>query len=188
MRPYLAPLVLVLLVAACGSGSTPTPGGGAQATAPPDDPATVAPDVTAEAGEATPGTTLTACELVTPADIETALALDPGTVSPGSLESHGTVLDPAVNECRYQDDTWGGLIVNVTPTNGANTYRSLDKVYGDSAERIDAGDGALWFEANDRGYFLKGSVLVLFQFTFLTSGNHFRDPTVELGQAAIAKI
>ena len=59
----------------------------------------------------------------------------------------------------------------------------------EDAEALDFGDGALWFEDNDRGYFLKGSVMVRLQFTHVTEGglDSFRDPTIALGEAAVAK-
>ena len=186
-RPFLAVTVagLALAVAACSSGgpaaSTRT-SAAASATSAATDPGTT------DVADPTPGTALTACQLVTPEDIESVLQLEEGTVSEGTLQEGATVLDPAVNECTYRDDGWGGLVVHVTPTDGVNTYDALVTAFGDDAESITMGDGALWFEANDRGYFLKGSVLVLLQLTFLADGSPFRDPTVAIGQGAIAKI
>jgi hypothetical protein len=138
--------------------------------------------------EPTPGTNLTACELVAPADIEAALGLAAGTVSEGTVNQTPTSLDPASNECRYDDQDWGGLVVLATPTDGVNTFDALTKAYGDSAEAIDVGDGAYWFEDNDRGYFLKGPVLVIVQFTHIADGTKFRDPSIELGKALVAKV
>lgn len=188
MRPkalFTASLLIVL--AACGGGGQSP---GTAATTPPAEPSMSAPGQTdAPVGEATPGTSLTACELVTPGDIEAALELDAGTVAEGALAQKPTSLDPAVNECRYQDESWGGLVVLVTPTDGLNVYDALVKAFGDDAEALDIGDGALWFENNDRGYFLEGSVVVLLQFTFITSPmDSFRDPTIAVGQAAVARI
>jgi hypothetical protein len=183
VRPTFAILSVTMLLAACSSSpgasaGVPSSGGApSQAAASP-----------AASGEPTPGTALTACELVSPADIEAALSLDAGTVSEGVLEQQGTVLDPATNECRYADDSWGGLVVRVTPTDGVNTFDALVKVYGKDAEAIEVGDGALWFEDNDRGYFLQGSVMVILQFTFMVDGTPFRDPTIALGEALVAKI
>jgi len=183
VRPMSAVPSVILVLAACSSspaasGAGPTSGGApSQATV--SQPAS---------GEPTPGTSLTACELVTAADVEAALSLDPGTVSEGALTEKGTVLDPAVNECRYTDETWGGLVVNVTPTDGVNTFDAVESAFGEDAEALDIGDGALWFEDNDRGYFLKGSVMVLLQFTFIVDGTPFRDPTIALGEAAVARI
>jgi len=182
VRPTFAILSVTMLLAACSSspGASGAPSsGGAPSHAAVSQPAS---------GEPTPGTVLTACELVTAADIEAALSLDAGTVSEGALEQQGTVLDPATNECRYSDDSWGGLVVHVTPTDGVNTWDALVKVYGKDAEAVDVGDGALWFEENDRGYFLQGSVMTILQFTFMVDGTPFRDPTIALGKALVAKI
>jgi len=179
-------LALVLVLAACAGGS---PGASAGEPDPGGEPSGAAPSEGGGEAEPTPGTSLTACELVTPADIEAALDFDPGTVAEGTLEEQPTVLDPAVNECRYEDEAWGGLVVYVTPTDGVNVYDALESVYGDTAEALDIGDGAFWFEDNDRGYFLQGSVMVQLQFTFLVDPvTSFRDPTIAVGEAAVAKI
>ncbi len=174
---------LVFVLAACGGGAAQTQSGG-DGTEPPDVEETEA----AAEGDPTPGTSLTACQIVTPADIEAALELDPGSVAAGTHEEQPTVLDPAVNECAY-DGEWGGLIVNVTPTDGANVYDALVDVYGDEAEALEIGDGALWFDKNNRGYFFKGSVLFFLQFTHLTVDiEGFRDPIVAIGRAGIGRI
>lgn len=188
MRPGVALLITVLLLAACGGTSsspavTSTPAGTGTTL-----PTTAGTDVPPAPADATPGTTLTACQLVTAGDIETALGLDSGTVSEGTLQQKGTVLDPASNECRYQDDAWGGLVVSVTPTDGANTYDAVAKTGTGGEPLAGIGDAALWFDDSDRGYFLKGSVLVLLQFSHLVDGRAFRDPTVALGTAAVARI
>jgi hypothetical protein len=189
-RLIVAPvLVLTLLIAACGGGAPP-----ANTAAPTAPAATSAPNVPDESApaeaEPTPGTALSACELVAPEDIEAALGYDAGTVDPGELEQDPSILDPAANECRYDSD-WGGLVVDVTPTDGVNVYDAVEHAFGDDAEAIDGiGDGALWFEANDRGYFLSGSVMVLLQFTSIAEGDFdsFRDPTIDVGDAAVGKI
>ena len=183
MRSTSAVLGMIMLLAACssspgGSEAAPSSGGA------PSQPAASE----AASGEPTPGTALTACELVSPADIEAALSFEPGTVSEGELRQNGTVLDPASNECRYADDAWGGLVVMVTPTDGVNTFDAVRDVFGEDAEALDIGDGALWFEDNDRGYFLEGSVMVILQFTFMVDGTPFREPTIALGESLVAKI
>jgi hypothetical protein len=194
-RPVLAGLIVLAVVAACGgSAATPAlpsqppveqPSAPAEATPTPEAPA----GATTTPAAAAPGTALSACELVTPADIEAVLELDGGSVAAGALTEKGTVLDPAVNECKYDGEEWGGLSVLVTPTDGVNTFNAVNKTFGEDAEALDIGDGALWFEDNDRGYFLKGSVLVLLQFNYLTEGTgSFRDPTVSLGEVAVARI
>ena len=183
MRPTNAILGLILLLAACsspGASEAEPSSGGAPSQAPASQP---------PSGEPTPGTALTSCELVSPADIEAALSLEAGTVSEGTFKETPTVLDPASNECRYSEETWGGLVVMVDPIDGVNTFDAVRDVFGEDAETIDnVGDGALWFEDNDRGYFLKGSVMVLLQFQFIVDGTPFRDPTIAIGEAAIAKI
>jgi len=187
MRPRLLLLSIVaIVVAACGGQA---PGGGAEPTGAAPTAGTTSTQAPPSAADRTPGTSLTACELVAPADLEAVLELAAGTVSDGAYRAIGTTLDPATNECRYSGDDWGGLVVNVTPSNGVGTYNALIKAFGDTAEVLDIGDGAAWFEANDRGYFLKGSVMVLLQITHLSSApGSFRDPTIALGEAAIAKI
>lgn len=183
MRPIPAALSLILLLAACasspgGSEAEPSSGGA------PSQPADSQP----ASGEPTPGTALSACELVTPADIEAALSLDAGTVSEGTLEETPTGLDPASNECQYTDESWGGLLVMVTPTDGVNTFDAVTDAFGENAEVIDnVGDGALWFEDNNRGYFLKGSVMVILQVHFVEAPDLLA-PTIALGEALVAKI
>jgi hypothetical protein len=183
-RSLSVALATVLALAACSS----SPGGASTSESTGAEPSggsgSMAETTTAEP---TPGTELTACELVAPADIEAALSLAAGAVGDGTLEQAPTGIDDAVNECRYEGD-WGKLIVNATPTAGASVFRSLAKVYGDSAEALDVGDGGFWFEDNDRGYFLKGSVMVFMQFVFIADGTKFREPTIALGEALIAKI
>jgi hypothetical protein len=190
-------MILAVVVAACGGSAAPpaqTPGRSAPPTV--QQPTQASPgdfddvDYGPAEDDATPGTALTACELVTPGDIEAALSLEAGTVSEGTHKAKGTTLDAYVNECRYDSDEWGGLIVTVTPTDGLNTYDAVHDVFGDDAEALDVGDGGLWFPENDRGYFIKGSVLTMLQFTYLTEGEFdtFRDPTVALGEAAVSKI
>ena len=183
MRSRLASLATVLLLAACG----PTPGssdGGEPSSggAPSQAPASEA------AADPTLGTSLTACELVAPADVEAALALDPGTVAEGQHRETPTVLSPGSNECRYEGDAWGGLLVLVTPEAGVNTFDAVKSVFGDEAEAVDAGDGALWFPDNLRGYFLQGSVMVLLQFTFVVNGADFKEATISGGRAALARL
>jgi hypothetical protein len=191
-RVLVALLLVVGTLAACSStppagspGSPISPPAGQPTTAPTEP---SGPDQT-EAPDTTPGTALSACELVAPQDIEAALSFEAGTVDAGELQENPSVLDPAANDCRYQGD-WGGLVVAVTPTDGVNVFDAVDDSFGDDAEALDIGDGALWFENNDRGYFLKGSVMVRLQFTHLTGGGltSFRDPTIALGGATVAKI
>jgi len=182
MRPTVL-LSLILLLSACSPSPAGSEAGASSGTAPSQNAASQPPS-----GEPTPGTALTACELVTPADIEAALSLDAGTVSEGTFKETPTVLDPASNECRYTDESWGGLLVMVTPTDGVNTFDAVRDAFGEDAETIDnVGDGALWFEANNRGYFLKGSVMAILQVQFVDVAD-LLTPTIALGEALVAKI
>jgi hypothetical protein len=185
------PLLVLVLVAGCGSSTGSSPGGAAATAGAAESSASVAPEPTAQpdTADATPGTSLTACELVAPSDIEAVLGLDPGTVAEGTLKPVPATLDPAENQCRYDDQDWGGLVVQATPTKGASTFATVVKVYGDSGEPVDGvGDGGYWFEDNDRGYFLKGSVMIIVQFVSIADGTKFREPSIELGKAFVAKI
>jgi len=177
-------LALTLVLAGCSaagpgssSGGQPSSGG-----------APSQPAASQGNGEPTPGTDLTACQLVTPADVEAALALDPGTVAEGTHREIPTVPSPGSNECRYRGDAWGGLVVTVIPEDGVNTFDAVNSAFGDAAEVIEAGDGALWFPDNDRGYFLKGAVMVLLQFTSVLTGTGFKEATEAVGRAALARI
>jgi hypothetical protein len=181
-------LLLSTVVIAAGCSSAPA---ATSQTRPPAETEGAETDATGGdtgTAKATPGTSLTACELVAPADIEAALGLDAGTVTEGTLKQAPTTLDPAANECRYDGQDWGGLVVLATPTNGVNTFGSVAKVYGDTGEKLDVADGAYWFESSDRGYFLKGSVLVIVQFTFIAGGGKLREPSIALGKALVAKV
>jgi hypothetical protein len=185
----LAALLAVALFAACGGSNAPQPSAQAPGTqAPAATPTAEETDEPIE-GQPTPGTALTSCELVTPADIEAAVGLDAGTVDEGELDAGGTILDPAANDCTY-DGEWGRLIVSVTPTDGVNVFDAVNDSFGDEAEDLGLGDGALWFEDDDRGYFLSGPVMLRLQFSFLTEGgfDSFRDPTVALGEAFLEKL
>jgi hypothetical protein len=134
-----------------------------------------------------PGTSLTACELVTPTDIEAALGLDAGTAQPGEVrELEGE--DPAANECSYLAQSWGGLVVAVNPTIGAGVFDDTVAALGDRAETLDIGDGAVWVEDIERGYFLQGPVLITISVTRLVDPVPFREPTIVLGEAAVDRL
>jgi hypothetical protein len=153
--------LLLALVACGGGGSTQSEqasaGSGASSS-----------NATASTeAEPTPGTALTACEILTPADIEAAAHLKAGTVADGKLKEVGTVLDPAETECTYRDDAWGGVIVRLTPTDGANLFDAVTNAY-DDAERIDAGDGAFWSPDTHRAFIWKGSVTAMLQVGFVS--------------------
>jgi hypothetical protein len=127
------------------------------------------------------------CELVTPADIDAALALEPGTAQPGDPAAVSSA-DPAAGQCSYLSQTWGGLVVMVSPTLGVDEYESTLAAAGDRAERLEIGDGAFWLADIERGYFLKGPALVIVQITRLVDELPLREPTVKLGEAAVERL
>jgi hypothetical protein len=157
-------LALTLALAACGGGS-------ATRSAPDDssDPGPSDEPAATQSAEPTPGTALTACELLTPADIETALGLEPGTVAEGEHTETPTVLDAAENECRYQDEAWGGVIVRVTPTDGANLYDAARGAYADASDLVIVGsDGAFWSDDTKRGFVWVDPVSAMIQIGFVS--------------------
>jgi len=173
-RFILVLLVLSIAVTAC-STSSPSEGGGPSAA-----PASVAAD-------ATPGTDLTACELVVGSDIEAALGLDGGTVGEGDVRPVDHSHDAAASECQWSSD-WGWLSVGVTPTIGGTAFADSAEQLGDRAEALDIGDGSLWVDDIGRGYFHKGSVLIIVQFLTLHGDRTPREPTIALGTAAINRL
>jgi hypothetical protein len=181
-------VVLVALVAACGgasSGQGSGPGSDTGSdTGPTSAETTPRPtDVPFAEADATPGTALTACEILTADEIATATGAD--DVADGKLEAAPTVLDEARTECTYEGD-FGRIIVDLTPTDGANLYDAAVGAY-DGAELYEGiGDGAFWSEKNNRAFFWKGSVNVM-----LTIFLNDADPasTAEsLGTLAIGKV
>ncbi len=175
----VALLALALMVAACASPSGSAPGsvGGPS------------PTVAGNGGNGTgPGTTLTACEIVTPADIDAALGLAAGTATAGRLTENPSTDEPYASECSYLAQAWGGMVVQVLPSYGLTYYGTLVPQLAERAEALDIGDGGLWVDDIERGYFLKGTVLVLVNFTRLVPSGPFRDPTIALGEAAIARL
>lgn len=172
-------LVVALIVAACASpdgGSPGSNGGPSQAG-------------TGDGGNTSePGTSLTACEIVTPADIEAALDLDPGAAAEGRFVENPSEDHPYANQCSYLAGAWGSLTASVLPSSGAGYYASLIPQLGDRAEALDIGDGGLWVEDIERGYFLKGTVLVTISIIRIVEPTPFREPTIALGEAAVAKL
>jgi hypothetical protein len=186
-------LALAVMASACAAAGTTDPDtdAGADPSAPlATSPATTAPPATPAPtpGAPAPGTDLDACEIVTAADIETALELEPGTVSDGELRETPTSLSPGHTECRYTGD-WGGLIVNLTPEDGANLYRAARGSYADASDREVAGaDGAFWSAQNKRGFFWKGAVTVMLQVSHLAVEGDREVVVVALGQAATDRV
>jgi hypothetical protein len=177
---------LVALVAACGGASSgqgadaDTGSGNGSTTAE----ATARPtDVPFAEADATPGTALNACEILTADDIATATKAE--DVADGALEAAPTVLDEHGTECTYEGD-FGRVIVDLTPTDGADLYDAAVGAY-DGAELYEGiGDGAFWSEKNNRAFFWKGSVNVM-----LTIFLNDADPAAtaeSLGTLAIGKV
>lgn len=141
--------------------------------------------------EATPGTALSACELVTAGDISAVLADLGGetiTVADGEAADKPTTLDPYGTECRYAGD-WGGVIVSLTPADGANLYDAARGSYADARDIETPGaDGAFWSEDNHRAFFWKGSVNVMLQVGFLAVQADRGDVVEAIGAAAIGKL
>jgi len=135
----------------------------------------------------TPGTSLTSCEMITPSDIESALDLDPGTVDEGEPRPLAEGDDPAANSCQWDGD-WGSFSIIVNPTLGASYFADTVESVGDRAETVAVGDGGLWVGDIERGYFLKGSVMVLAQFLRITGDASPKDAVIALGTAAVNRI
>jgi hypothetical protein len=183
-------LALAVTASACTAAGAPDPDPVAGSATPiptaPD--ATPSPDPVPTAEAPAAGTDLDACEIVTAADIETVLDLEVATVADGELRETPTSLSPGHTECRYSGD-WGGIIVSLTPEDGANLYRAARGSYADASDReVARADGAFWSANDKRGFFWKGAVTVRLQATHL-AGEGDRDAvTVALGQAAIDRI
>lgn len=179
-------LAVSLLLAACGASAAPPASDAAQSDAPA---ASVAQSAApSDAGAPAPGTDLDACELVTASDVEAALELDAGTVAAGELTEDPTTLSPGHSTCRYTGD-WGGLVVSLTPEDGANLFDAARGSYDDASDReVTGADGAFWSEDQHRGFFWKGAVAVMLQITHLTAGGDFGEATVAIGQAAMDRV
>lgn len=177
---------LVALVAACGgaasgagTGDDSGSGSGAAAAG-----ATPRPtDVPFAEPDATPGTDLSACEIVTAADIE-KVTKSTG-VADGRLKPNPTVLDEAATNCTYEGD-FGRIIVDLTPTDGANLYDAAVGAYHGAVLYDSIGDGAFWSEKNHRAFFWKGSVNVML--TIFLNDEDLTTTAEELGTLAIGKV
>jgi hypothetical protein len=189
VRVLATVLAVGSLLAACG-GSTPAasdaPSFTASATA-----TQSAPASTEASAEVSPGTELSACQLVTPDDIATVLgdmSDETVEVAEGELTENPTVLDPFGTQCRYSGD-WGGLVVSLTPADGENLYDAARGSYADASDVETPGaDSAFWSESQHRGFFWKGAVNVMLQFTHLTVDVDWGEATSGIGAAAIGKL
>ncbi|HEV8698042.1 MAG TPA: hypothetical protein VGQ89_10155 [Candidatus Limnocylindrales bacterium] len=117
-------LISAMAFAACGGG-TAAPANGATTAPSMATSGSVAPDEAAATGggvegNLTPGTDLNACQIVTSDDVKAATrSTDP--VAAGTLKASPTSLSPGHTECRYEGE-FGGIIVALTPEDGANLY------------------------------------------------------------------
>jgi hypothetical protein len=184
-------LALAVAASACIAAGAPDPdpdpthGSGA---ATPTAAESASPDPVPTTQAPVAGTDLDACEIVTAADIEAVLELQAGSVAEGELLETPTSLSPGHTECRYGGD-WGGIIVSLTPEDGANLYRAARGSYADASDREVAGaDGAFWSANDKRGFFWKGAVTVRLQVTHLADGADREAVTVDLGEEAIDRI
>jgi hypothetical protein len=134
------------------------------------------------------GTDLDACEIVTAGDIETALELDSGSVTEGELTETPTVLSPGHTDCRYSGD-WGGLVVSLTPEDGANLYDAARGSYDDASDVVlTSVDGAFWSADAGRFFAWKGAVAVMLQFSHITTGADAKAANTAIAQAAMDKV
>jgi hypothetical protein len=186
VRPvYRYPLAISLAVvlAACG-GATPAPSGaGATPAATSSAPAveTGAP-ITADP---TPGTMLTACEIVTPADLDAAT----GTAGPsadGVLAAGPTTLSPGRTLCTYEGE-YGRVIVDLVPEDGVNLYDAARKAYADASDITGLGDGAFTSESRNRTFVWKGAVAVMLT-TYFDGDADMRAVSEDLATRVIDKL
>ena len=186
--PVLAFLLVALVAAACGSTSSSAPASSDAPVASSGAVASEAPDASLEPVAPVAGTDLDACELVEPADIAAALDLEPADVAAGELTESPTSLSPGHTDCRYTGD-WGGLSVSLTPEDGANLYDAARGSYADAADLEIAGaESAFWSADQKRGFFWKGAVTVMLQFSHITTGADIADATAAIGQAAMDRV
>ena len=175
---------LVLAIAACSSADA---GDGLAATDRPQPTSQATAEATGTpepAGEPTPGTSLDACEIITPDDI--AAATDTSDVAAGTLEASPTVLSPGRTECTYAGD-FGRILVELTPEDGANLYDAAAGAYKDAEEIPGLGDGAFNSDQNKRAFVWKGSVTIMLTM-FLGGDLEQADVAAALGEAMLAKL
>jgi hypothetical protein len=184
--PIPALAIVAIVAVACGSATASDPGSSAE---PVPSQALPSQDAASQEPEApVAGTDLDACQLVTAADIAAALDLAPADVADGELRESPTSLSPGHTDCRYAGD-WGGLSVSLTPEDGANLYDAARGSYGDAADLEIAGaESAFWSADQKRGFFWKGAVTVMLQFSHISTGADIADATAAIGQAAMDKV
>jgi hypothetical protein len=184
-------LAIALVVTACGSSSASSSASDApESESPVASAAASAAESAAPSEAAAPeaGTDLSACEIVTADDIAAATGLDAAEIGEGEQTESPTSLSPGHTECDYTGE-WGGVIVSLTPEDGANLYDAARGSYDDASDReVTGADGAFWSESNGRGFFWKGAVTVMMQIGFLAGGGDRDEIITALGQAAIDRV
>lgn len=188
-RPFASAILVVLAVAVSACSSAQADSSPARSDAnPPTMAAEASLAPSADSGTPMAGTDLNACELVTVADIAAAVGVPEADIPAGELRETPTVLSPGHTDCRYLGD-WGGVIVSLTPEDGANLYDAARGSYDDASDRPVVGaDGAFWSQQNKRGFFWKGNVTVMLQMSFLAGGGDVDEVVTAIGQAAMDRV
>jgi hypothetical protein len=182
-------LISAIAFAACSGGSA------APANEATSAPVTFAPDETAAPAESAatgggvegnlmPGTDLNACEIITSADVAAAFNLK-FPVAEGTLKANPTILSPGHTECRYEGE-YGGVIVSLTPEDGANLYGAARGAYKDAADIAGIGDGAFNSDDNHRAFIWKDKVAVML--TMFVGELSQMQVATDLGNAVIEKL
>jgi hypothetical protein len=174
--------ILIGALAGCaggggGASAAATSGASAAATTAK---ATAKPD----AGDPTPGTALSACEIVSADDIKAATKV--ASVAAGTLKASPTVLSPGRTLCTYQGD-FGRIQVELVPEDGANLYAAARKSYKDAVEIPGLGDGAFTSAQNNRAFIWKGAVTVMLT-TVLNVGFDKAALSKTLGETIVSKL
>jgi hypothetical protein len=185
---------LVLALAACGGGGATTDD--TDTTSPASQAAeaeVVDPNEPEDAGAVVyeeevpvPGTDLTACEIITPEDVQAAFGFD-GTVAPGAFEADPTVLSPGHTSCTYEGD-FGRLSVSLTPEDGANLYDAAYGAYDDLQVIPGVGDGAFWSADTKRAFVWQDKVAVMVQVGISGDAVTGLEVATALSEAVIAKL
>jgi hypothetical protein len=184
-RLVLVAALGTVLVAACGGGAGGSASPGASGTGV-NEPTSGAAEATTQPadGAATPGTVLSACEIVTADDIKAATRAT--TVEAGTLKATPTSLSPGRSQCTYEGD-YGRIIVELTPEDGANLYDAARKAYKDAVDVTGLGDGAFTSESNNRAFVWQGAVAVMLT-TFFNGDADMAAISKDLATKVVAKL
>jgi hypothetical protein len=180
----IIPATLVALLAACGGAVSPPASSGDDAGSPTTAPVAIE-SLAPGAADPTPGTKLTACELVTADDVQGATGTAE-TVAAGKGESGPTVLSPGRTVCTYEGD-FGRVLVDLVPEDGANLYDAARKAYDDASDITGVGDGAFSSDHTSRTFVWKGAVTVMLT-TLLLGEADMRAVSEDLADRVVAKL